>query len=49
MKNRFGMLSAGLMVTALALLGAGEVAAQGAPDPVALFNAGKFAEAAQAL
>ena len=49
MKNRFGMLSAGLMVIALALLGAGEVAAQGAPDPVALFNAGKFAEAAQAL
>ncbi|HEX5042581.1 MAG TPA: tetratricopeptide repeat protein [Candidatus Polarisedimenticolaceae bacterium] len=34
---------------ALGLLGAGDVAAQGAPDPVALFNAGKFAEAAQAL
>jgi len=39
----------GLMFVALALLGAGEVMAQGAPDPVALFNAGKFAEAAQAL
>jgi len=43
------MLSAGLIVIAMALLGAGDVAAQGAPDPVALFNAGKFAEAAQAL
>src|SRR5262245_48318745 len=49
MKNRFGRLSAGVFVIALALVGAGEVAAQGAPDPVALFNGGKFAEAAQAL
>jgi tetratricopeptide (TPR) repeat protein len=47
-KNGIKTLTLGLAL-AVALLGVGEVAAQGAPDPVALFNAGQFAEAATAL
>jgi tetratricopeptide (TPR) repeat protein len=51
MRNVSKFSALGLTLVALLLLGAGEVAAQaqGAADPVALFNAGKFAEAATAL
>jgi tetratricopeptide (TPR) repeat protein len=42
-------LALSLSLVVLAVSGVGNVSAQGAPDPVALFNAGKFAEAAQAL
>jgi tetratricopeptide (TPR) repeat protein len=49
MRNVSKALTLSLTLVALALLGAGDVAAQSAPDPVALFNAGQFAEAAKAL
>lgn len=49
MRNSVKTVTLSLTLAAMMLLGVGEAAAQGAPDPVALFNAGQFAEAAKAL
>jgi tetratricopeptide (TPR) repeat protein len=49
MRNALKTVTLSLTLAVLALVGGGDAVAQGAPDPVALFNAGQFAEAAKAL